>query len=601
MLDSVSRECAVVISTCDKYWDILDPFFTLFNKFWSDNPYPVFLNSETLDYSKDNVRVTTLKARAADLSWTRRLKEALERIDAEYILFMLDDFFLYDYVDTTRIKKCITYMRKDPNIGAIYFTCFSFHTEECDLPELEKCDNTGRNKVNLTLALWRRDVFLYYLNHDESPWEFEENALERSLDRGDTFYLFSKNVPIAIPYDFVKYGLFAGKWFRETVDLFKEHGITHDFSIRGFYEKYEFGLIPYVVRQIKMDSYLVPCHFLTRDNPRIDTDKIVEEGHFTQVYDVSGAKSAAIWYPSTMQGYAIEDFKCTIVFKFGATEMLGPEDVFGGFSLYRGAMYFHRPGVSVYIFSKSKQEMSSITIEGFLNKHLDGDDLAATYGLDVRDASADFKALFGESRIYAETLIIPENYISFRVYSSLCFKYNGRYDENRAILDGKDRFPGCFLQSYKIDKSAANTVRWNIGGSLCGFAIEGLRVEMIFSDDVSLFLDPQNIKGDGVLIDGYWVFLSPIAHLLFSLPEERPDEIRISGTIMAPLPRKVLRAVIYTHDLAGADNNVSENKDRNSLINPNGLRVVLPRVRRGIKKYGVFGIVKEAIKRLFRQ
>jgi hypothetical protein len=372
---------------------------------------------------------------------------------------MLDDFFLYDYVDTARIENCLAYMRKDTNIAAIYNTAFTFQTEECDLPELEKCKHMVKSKVNLTLALWRKEVFQYYLSHDESPWEFEAYALERSVERNDTFYSFSKNAPTVIPYNFVKYGLFAGKWFRETVDLFKEQGITHDFSIRGFYEKYEFGLITYVSRQIKMDSYLVPCYSLMRDNARIDIDEIIEEGHFSQRYDITGAKKAVIWYPSSMWGYVIKDFKCIITFKSGAEVILGADDVFGSFTLYRDAMYFIRPGIGVYIFPRYKQEMSSIHIEGFLNKHPSREDLAVAYCIEVKDTSDEFRYLFAESKIYAENLLISETYSSFRINSKLCFMFGSEYDEDKAIFAEKDRFPGYFMQSYKIDKSAHNVVR----------------------------------------------------------------------------------------------------------------------------------------------
>lgn len=594
MISSASRDCAVLISTCDNYSDIWEPFFKLFYKLWPDNPYPVFLNSETLDCHNDDVAVTTLMARTANISWTRRLKEALERVDADYIIFMLDDFFLYDYVDTTRLEECITYMREDFDIGSITFYSIDNQTEECTLSGLEKFKNTGKSKVNLTLALWRKSKFLYYLDHDETPWEFEENSFERSLERSDTFYSFSKNARVVMPYDFGKYGLFAGKWFRSTVDLFRKYGIAHDFSARGFYEEYEFGLISYVARQIKMDSYLVPGYSLTRDNPRINTQRVIEEGYFSQIYDVTGAKDAAIWYPSSWYGYAIKDFKCTITFKSGMTKILGAENLFGNFSLCCGIMYCLRPGIFVYIFPYTKQEMTRISIEGYMNKHLDRDSLAAAYDMDVSVVPTERKGLLDGSRIYAEALLIPENFASFRIYSRLCFRYNENYDEKNPILDGKDRFPGHFFQSYKIDKSADHIVRWDIGGSFGGFAIEGLRVEMIYNDCAPRFLESENIKnGDGVLVDGYWVFLSPSAHLLFALPEKRPDEIRISGNVMAPMPRKVLRAVIY--------GNGQVNKNKNSLLTLNGLRFILSIVKRGVKKYGIIGVVKEVIIRIFQR
>lgn len=603
MANSTSRDCAVIISTCDNYSDIWDPFFTLFHKFWTDNPYPVFVNSETFDCHNDNVAVTTLKARAATLSWTRRLKEALERVNTEYIIFILDDFFFCDNVDTTRIEECIEHMRKDSDIAAVYFSSLGYQMEDCPLPELEKCRHTGKSKVNLTLALWRKDVFLYYLNHDETAWEFEANSLERSLGRRDTFYSFSRSARIVIPYDYVKYGLFAGKWFKPTTDLFKEHGIAHDFSARGFYEEYEYGLIPYVARQIKMDSYLVPCYSLTRDNPRIDVDKVINERRFSQTYDIPGSKNAAIWYPSSIPGYAIEDFKCTITFKSKKTETLEAGDVFGSFSLYRNAMYFLKWGVCVYILPQSKHEMSSITIEGCMTKNLSREDLVAAYDMDIRVVPTSLGGLLNSSRIYAETLLIPENFISFRIYSRLCFKYNNNFDEKRAISDEKDRFPGQFSQVYKIDKSADNTVKWDIGGSFGGYAIEDLRVEIICSSGNTQPIESRNIKGDGLLIDGYWVFLSPTAHLLFSLPEESSDEIRISGNVLAPMPRRILRTAIYADAADDEVNDYGEavkNKNSDSLLNPNGLRFILSLVKRAIRKYGIFGVVKEAVKRLFR-
>lgn len=606
MADNASCDCALVISTCDSYSEIWAPFFTLFHKFWPDNPFPVFVNSETLDCQDENIPITTLKARIG-ISWTRRLKEALERVDAEYIVFMLDDFFLYDFVNTEHIEECLTYMRNDSAIGAIYFSALGYQMEECDLPGLEKCCHTGKSKVNLTLALWKKETLLHYLNHDETAWEFEANSLERSLERSDTFYSFSKSMPIVVPYDYMKYGLFAGKWFKTTADLFRDNEIEYDFSARGLYEEYEYGLIPYVARQIKMNSYLVPCYSLTKDNPRIDSENIVAEGCFLQTYNVSGAKNAAIWYPSSIPGYSIEDFKCTITFQSGTQKVLGAKDVFGSFSLYHDAMYFLAWGVFVYILPDCKQEMSSITFEGYMNKSLDRDDLAAAYGIDVRVAPIGLKSLIDGSRIYAETLLLSENFGSFRTYSKLCFKYDGVYDEKKAIFDGKDRFPGHFSQSYHIDKSSHHIVRWDVGGSFGGFAMEDLQVEMIYSGGVSCFLDSQDIKGDGVLINGCWVFLSSSAHLLLSLPEDRPDIIKISGTTMAPMPRKVLRAVIYGND--DMDNEVSgpagendkKKKSRSSLMNLNGLRFVLSLVNRGVKKYGVFGVVKEAVKRVFIQ
>ncbi|MCL2355410.1 MAG: hypothetical protein FWC68_06105, partial [Oscillospiraceae bacterium] len=391
------------------------------------------------------------------------MKEALEQINTEYVVFMLDDFFLYDYVETSGIEECLAHMRKDHDIGAIFFVDLGYETEECDFPGLEKICDERKNTPNLILGLWRKSVFLEYLVYDEGAWEFEAKAPLRSKERNETFYSFSRNTRLPIPYKFTEYGLFAGKWFKATEVLFNEHGIEHDFSVRGFYEDYLIGTITYCTNQIKTDSYLVPCYSLTRNNPRINTDSIVCEGAFVQIYDASGSKGAAIWYVSSWHGYVIDDFKCTIRFMNGNEETLIASNVYGNFTLHKNSMYCLWPGVFVYLLPTCKDVISTIIIEGFLNKNnLNVNDLKDAYSKNVRVATSNITGLLNSSQIYAERLLVAENFKHFRFYSSLCFMRKGKFDVLNAVLDGKDRFPGIFEQIYKVDKSSQRKLRWDI-------------------------------------------------------------------------------------------------------------------------------------------
>lgn len=537
-------DCSILINTCDSYSDIWSPFFTLFHKFWPDNPYPVFLNSESKSCSDANIIITTLKARESNLSWTRRYKEALERIDSDYIITILDDFFLYDYVDTKRVEECLTYMRKDPDMASIYFRWRNEKMQVSELPGMERCVDMEKWNVNTTLALWRKSTLLYYLDSDESPWEFESNAYARGANRNDKFYSMSMHFETIIPYNYAQYGLISGKWLRANIDLFEKNKIDCDFSVRSFFEEYEYGLFPYVARSIKMDSHLIPYYSLTKDNPRIDAAEIVEKGWFSQVYDVSGAKEAAVWYVSTFYGHVIEKFKCTILFESGEKEVLGPEDVWGSFSLYHDAMHFFTPGAKVYISTKSDMEMSLITIDGFLNKECDKDYLKAAYGMKTTGDSLSIARQEVTGKLFYENLLVPELLSFFRFYSKLCFFHNGIYDEQNVAFDGVDRFVGHFSQVYRMDQSADANVRWNIGATQVGFAIECLKVELVHPTKKNQFLLQNGIRGgNGIFVDGYWTFFGMDAHLFFKLPEEYPCEIRISGYMRFPIPRSIMRLV----------------------------------------------------------
>lgn len=608
MLGSSISDCAVLVSTCDNYADIWDPFFTLFNKFWPNNSYPIYVNSESLECIDDHVDLRTLKGDIG-ISWTRRLKNALERIDEEFIIFMLDDFFLYDYVDNQRIEECVSFMRADSKIAAIYFTCLSgqIKMEDCELTGLEKCSHYGKSKVNITLTLWRKEAFARYLDQDESAWEFEENAPLRSLDNSDTFYSFTQNTKIAIPYSFTKYGLFSGKWFKDTVSLFKEHGIEHDFSKRGFYEDFEFGIIPYVNRKIKMDSYLIASYSLRNDKPRINAKDVVSEGFFTQTYTIQKAKNIAVWYPSaTLFGHVIETFKCTLIYKSGLKETLSVNDIFGQFTVYKEVLYFLKPGGLVYIFLKPQQEILSITVEGYLNKSPHVNDLAFAYNMDSKVIPMEINELIITSGLYAEHLVMQETYLSFRFNSRLCYLGCERHDNEISISDGRDRLPGRFVQKFIINKPAQSTVKWYVGGLFSGFSIEDLQIKRVYYGRASILVENQEIGGEGVLIQNNWVFMASNPHLLFPLSEDIPDEIEISGVLMAPMPRKILQIAIFGSNFPDevADTPVIDNfeimKNHFAFFNQNGMRLLILRTKNRIRKYRVYGILKAVVKRFVK-
>ena len=60
-----NNRCAVLVTSCDSYSDIWDPFFKLMDAYWQDIPYKVYLNTETVEFNKQynhfSVNTLTLK------------------------------------------------------------------------------------------------------------------------------------------------------------------------------------------------------------------------------------------------------------------------------------------------------------------------------------------------------------------------------------------------------------------------------------------------------------------------------------------------------------------------------------------------------------
>jgi len=500
---------------------------------------------------------------------------------------MLDDFFLYDTVDTSSVMKYLNIMKNDSTITAIYFSPLAAFTVQSQHEELEKLACEASCKVNLTLALWRKDALSGYLQADESAWEFEANALQRSFSRPtDNFYAVqTRTMKRIIPYDYGKFGLFAGMWFKATEELFLNNCIAQDFSKRGFYENYMFGTIPYVKRQIKMDSYVVSCYSLKRDNPKILALEIVNDGYFCQEYNMTDAESIIMWHPSTLHGFAIDDFKMTITSTASTIKTYSANDVYGSFSLYNESMYFLQWGAFVYASIGNSVAIKRVTVEGILNKDKPLDDLREASHLNPRIIPFSIVGVLNGARINAERLLILDNYRSFRTYASL--QYKDGEGTSCTLYDGVERFVGEFVQEYDIDINVASSVTWEIGGSVGGFGVKDVEITCLCRNNNIRKLVNSEIKG-GVHCLEYRVFLNAPGHMSFKLPHDQIVKIYIRGSMCAPLPKDVLRKILYGEYQGG-------------LINRNGIGFILAMIRRGIKRYGLIGVITEVWMRLLRR
>ena len=89
MAEKKTTRYAIVISSVDHFSDLWPPFFQLLFRHWEKPGYPVWLIS-TQQYYNDP-RVNTFRTKN-DLHWGTNLLNALEEINADYIIYLQDDY-----------------------------------------------------------------------------------------------------------------------------------------------------------------------------------------------------------------------------------------------------------------------------------------------------------------------------------------------------------------------------------------------------------------------------------------------------------------------------------------------------------------------------
>lgn len=229
----------VMLLTCDKNSDLWGMFFYFFQKNWGKYKGDVFVNTETkkpLNINFPDNRIVTSKISFTDKDpWSFRLKKALNQVDNEYVLLIMDDFFLSDIVDNDEIDRCVEYMENDLNIACFNFQPINGPSIANAFGRYELKDKKVRFRLNLQVSLWRKSSLVKFIRNHENPWQFELWGSLRIRRYEDKIYHLKEGEKKVFDYYFG--GVIAdGKWRTEkSCSFLKENGFNIDFNIRGIY------------------------------------------------------------------------------------------------------------------------------------------------------------------------------------------------------------------------------------------------------------------------------------------------------------------------------------------------------------------------------
>ncbi len=229
-----SEKCSLLVCSCDKYSDAWVPYFELLKKFWPEHPSKIYLNTETKSFECPDLDITILNCEG-EKTWSERLYDSLSRIDTKYVLFTLEDFFLLDYVDQTKLDECIELMEEDSSIALsrIYLSNEKLLKKQWKNTSMYICEKHIKWRMDAQAAIWNREELMNFLDMSESPWAFETQGTIRAKT-WDKIILWNYNegkgnennfYPYEVSWD-KGYGIAWGKWLWNNKEFFEKNGIT---------------------------------------------------------------------------------------------------------------------------------------------------------------------------------------------------------------------------------------------------------------------------------------------------------------------------------------------------------------------------------------
>ncbi len=217
---------AVVVSSCDHFRDAWAPFFFFFARHWPDCPYPVFLITNHGHYSDPLVKCLAV---GRDRQWTNNLLVALDRMGADYILYLQEDYFFTATVCTADLEADVRFMQEN---DAAYLGLYPIPTPEeysfRNHPRIGRLDPQAKMRVSLQAAVWKTEALRSLLRPGESPWDLEKRASERSR----RLLFLRMNSFETTPLNYFFTAIKRGAWEPGAVELCRQHHIPLDLKFR---------------------------------------------------------------------------------------------------------------------------------------------------------------------------------------------------------------------------------------------------------------------------------------------------------------------------------------------------------------------------------
>ena len=234
---------SILVNSCDAYSDAWPMFFFLLKKNWRERGggMPrIYLNCESLQYEDKDLEIIPLNNSNAH-AWGERLLKCLEKIDDEFVLMMLEDFYYEDVIKTDVIDKCIDYMLDDKTIHSFQFMPSKEVAEnnqaiiaDPKYPGFVKRKKFVYYRLSTGPSLWRKSELMRYTNKKDSPWDWEYFGSFRTWLSNSKSYCWCNLTDSIFTFDTEHGGaIHRGKWVGYKMkELVEKYNYPLDYGTR---------------------------------------------------------------------------------------------------------------------------------------------------------------------------------------------------------------------------------------------------------------------------------------------------------------------------------------------------------------------------------
>lgn len=198
---------SIVISSCDKYSHAWPVFKHSFEKYWPDCQFPVYF----ITNEKEAPLGTTIKT-GEDQGWSNQMTKALDQIDTEIMIFLLEDYWFTEAVNKEGLNQLVQLMYNNVGIEHIRLYASKQSKEIKREPYLLETDLLNEDedyRSSLNAGIWRTRTMKALLEPNKSIWDSEHSMTEQSRDKMFITVRDMKHIKYNIDNNMVEKGKFT--------------------------------------------------------------------------------------------------------------------------------------------------------------------------------------------------------------------------------------------------------------------------------------------------------------------------------------------------------------------------------------------------------
>jgi hypothetical protein len=230
-LNDFKNSVAIMVSSCDAFFDAWRPFHAFLEKFWDDCPLEIFLLTNQIEVRSSRLRSIAV---GPDRGWSSNLLRALEQVPHPHLLYLQEDYFLTAQVESGQLARdfaeaiesggdslCFR-ARSEPDAG---FTPLN------DRFGVVPLSSDGRTRCQATL--WNRKALHSILREGETAWNFEARGSARTQEMRILSYDSRENTPIR----YLVSAISRGFWMPDAIAFCRQNNVEIDPLVRPVYSR----------------------------------------------------------------------------------------------------------------------------------------------------------------------------------------------------------------------------------------------------------------------------------------------------------------------------------------------------------------------------